>query len=260
MDGGGEASGGGRPGHLSMAVVAAKALEGVTITPSAPTDATVLLVTTDTVSGFCSPNPGSLFYRINYDDSSGVFFGTMQFFSYCFDGVSLTGSASITGRVEPLSLLFLTLDITFDSLTAVSSGDSFTGSGSMSYDYTTLSTTATLNMDLRDDSTSEIFRLDGVSFTITDVTPSLFRVAINGGKFFHPDFGHVTVSTASGASLEFVVGDEFPRSGVFTLSGAGGTASKLTVLSNTQYMVTADTNGDGAFDDFASANLLWADL
>ena len=48
---------------------------------------------------------------------------------------------------KAFSILFLTLDISFDSLTAVSSGDSLSVSGSMSYDYTSLSTTATLNMD-----------------------------------------------------------------------------------------------------------------
>jgi hypothetical protein len=82
------------------------------------------------------------------------------------------------------------------------------------------------------------------------------------GRFYDPDYGYVELSIEEGILI--YAEDDRPSSGKLVLTGAEGTQGgdtkiRITHLSATEYLVEADTNGDGAYD-YNSGTLLFADL
>ena len=90
-----------------------------------------------------------------------------------------------------------------------------------------------------------------------------FEIVSAIGRFYDPDYGYVELSIEEG--ILTYADDYWPSSGKLVLTGAEGTQGgdtkvRLTFLSATEYLVEADTDGDGAFDDYNSGTLLWSDL
>jgi hypothetical protein len=77
------------------------------------------------------------------------------------------------------------------------------------------------------------------------------------GRYYEPVYGYVDISIGNTVHINDV--DGWPSSGSFILTGANASKARLTYVNATQFMVDADTDGDGSYDDYNSGNLLWAD-
>ncbi|MBI5058085.1 MAG: hypothetical protein HZB61_15855 [Nitrospirae bacterium] len=208
-----------------------------------------------TIQGDCA-SPGNASYTITYDDVTGNFSGSMNFSSYCSEGVTISGSANFSGKVDVNTEDFLQLSISFDTLSAASGSDSFTADGDIAFDFDASPMTATINVLLKDNSTADVFKIENFSMTMSDGS-NYVDVSVVSGRFYHPDYGYVDAYTST--ALRIYSGDDWPSQGVLVCAGNTGTKSRLTALSSTQYTVEADTNGDGTFD-YNSGPLNWADL
>ncbi|MEW6684431.1 MAG: hypothetical protein AB1451_16160 [Nitrospirota bacterium] len=206
---------------------------------------------TDTIDGDCG---GHLNTRVNMNDATGEFTGSLNFDAFCVDGVTTRGSASASGQFD-----FATDDIEFlmttSSLRVEFEGESFTMAGAVNAAYSGSSSTITMNTLMRDDGTGKVFRAENYEVTVTEGSSSVEETL--SGRFYHPDFGYVDLSTPT----PFVtnVSDTYPSSGVLIASGDGQTKARLTALSSTTLQIEADTDGNGDYD-YDSGTLNWADL
>jgi hypothetical protein len=87
-----------------------------------------------------------------------------------------------------------------------------------------------------------------------------FEISAANGRFYDPEFGYVELSVEG--LIQINVTDRWPSSGVMILTGAQGgsggpTRARLTFLNATEFLVEADTDGDGAYDDYNSSPQLW---
>lgn len=209
-----------------------------------------------TFDGDCG---GSASYTVSIDDQTGYFNGSLNFNSYCDEGVTITGGVTFTGQVDVNSPDddLLTFSFSFNNLTCTSGSDSFTLNGNISWDVTGSSATMTMTMLLRDNSTSKVYWVQ--DYTI-EATEGVGYVDIDvSGRYYDPDYGYVTFTTPT--PFRIYDDDDYPSEGVLVVTGntgiaGGSTMARLTALSSTTYQVEADTNGDG-FYDWDSGVLNW---
>ncbi len=244
----------GRPRSLILAQALEKALRQVDVTSMSDSVAVGAIQSeSGTESGTCG---GSVSWTINYDDVTGDFTGSFNFDSYCEDGTTLSGGIDVSGTINLTTEEFVQISMSFALLTVTSGSDSFTADGDIAYDFSVSSITVTIDMLLQDNSTSEVFWIENFIMTMT-VESDYVDVDIVSGRFYHPDYGYVVLST--GISLRFYYSDVWPSQGELICTGDGGTKARLSAISSTQYRVEADTNGDGTYD-YVSEILLWSDL
>ncbi|MGE5838714.1 MAG: hypothetical protein ACM34H_02185 [Deltaproteobacteria bacterium] len=205
----------------------------------------------------CTEGPGSATFTMNYDDVTGAFTGTMAFNGLCGAGDTISGAARFSGQVNPVSGEMLHFGFSFDNLTLSSDVDSITIAGTLSMDGQSIPAVATMDILLKDNVTTEVYWVNNYTLQITE-GPGYKEIEASG-RFYHPGHGYVIVSTLE--PLVVYDADGSPSSGVLLVEGTIGpsgsfTAAMLTALSSTRYLVEADTDGDGLFDDY-SREFLW---
>lgn len=209
-----------------------------------------IVTESDTIPGDCGGNAS---YTIEVDDVTGDFSGTMNFNDYCSEGVTLTGSTSFSGMFDVYTGDFLQFSLTLDTVTITSGSDSFTTSGSVSFNFQATPLTATMDIRIRDDSTGKVYWVNDYSITLVEGSGYVeFEVS---GRYYDPDYGYIDFHTDTPFHIDD--GDEWPSAGVLIVEGEGGTEAQLTALSSTTYIVDADTDGDGIYD-WDSGVLNWS--
>jgi hypothetical protein len=122
----------------------------------------------------------------------------------------------------------------------------------------TIPAVAAMDILIQDNITAEVYWVNDYTLRITQGAG--YTEIEASGRFYHPGHGYVIVTT-----LEPLVvndADWSPSSGMLMVEGTIGpggsyTAARLTALSSTTYLVEADTDGDGLFDDY-SEEFLWS--
>ena len=209
----------------------------------------------DIVFGGCG---GIASYTITVDDETGDFNGSLNFLSYCDDGVTITGRVGFTGQVNVnLGHALLRFSFNFYNLTGTSGSDSFTLNGNISCDVTVSPTIITMSMLLHDNSTGKVYWVQNYEMRVTEGA-NYVDIEVSG-RYYDPDYGYVNIDTPDPFCIYNV--DDCPSDGVLVVTGDTGTAggptiARLTALSSTTYQVEADTNGDG-FYDYDSEILNW---
>jgi hypothetical protein len=66
------------------------------------------------------------------------------------------------------------------------------------------------------------------------------------GKFYHPDYGYVYLTTQTPLSISNT--DLWPSAGTLIATGANSSKVKLTATSSTTYSIEIDADGDAAYD------------
>jgi hypothetical protein len=228
---------------------AAHQIDPATIT--APSSNHAIQYGSGTIFGGCG---GYASYTTNYNDVTGEFSGSISFTSYCEEAVTLNGTLSMTGALNPSNPDdFGSLTMTFTALTVASGSDSFTADGTINFNAGANPTTVTMTMEMKDNTTNEVFLAQDF---ILSITQNITHIELTmSGRFYHPDHGYVDVSTPTPFRINS--GDEWPSSGVLMVTGENGSA-KLTVLSTTSFQIDIDTNGDGASDQTTTGN--WATI
>ncbi len=206
---------------------------------------------------------GSSSYTMEADDVTGEFTATIIFYSFCSSGTTFSGTVSYSGKIDIETGDPLYITASFDSLTINAGYGSVTLKGNIYYDefYWSLfeiSFRATSNFLILNNATGQVFKLEYYTVVYT-ATANYLEFDVSG-KYYHPDYGYVIVSTTT--PFRIAVGNSYPSQGVLVVSGktgiaGGSTAVQLTVLSSTQYQIEANTNGDGLYD-WSSGAISWS--
>ncbi len=182
-------------------------------------------VSSNTVAGSCG---GSETFTINVDSTTNAFNGSMSFANYCDTDVIISGSATLSGTIDT-STTRISINMTFNSLL------------------------------IENKTRKRIFKAENYKIVISDnYSTSSFSVSLSG-KFYHPDYGYVMLSTIT--PLQYSGSSEWPSSGKLKVTEDGTApvdSATLSVIDTTQYQVDVDISNDGSID---STNLYnWADL
>jgi hypothetical protein len=236
---------------LKLAHTTQEAILQVDVSPSSGVGVSGTTVTkSDTIPGDCGGNAS---YTIEVDDVTGAFSGTMNFNDYCSEGVTLSGSTSFSGKFDVDTEVFLRFRLTLHTVSVTSGSDSFTTSGSVSFNFQASPPTATIDIRVRDNSTGKVYWANDYSITLVEESGYVeFEIS---GRYYDPDYGYVDFHTETPFHIDD--GDEWPSAGVLIVEGEGGTEARLTALSSTTYIVDVDTDGDGTYD-WDSGVLNWS--
>jgi hypothetical protein len=219
---------------------------------------------------FSGPCGGTVSYSIQYDDVTGVFSGTFTFNSFCYSGVVITGSATVSGTVDILSETFENFRLDFTNL----SDGSSTLSGYVDYDFTVSPILVDFDAFFKDNATAKVYWVSNYVMEITEDTadvggsgfPDWVDVRIVSGQYYDPTYGYIDVVTT--VNFRFLEIDNYtwPVSGVLVGTGAtpqgaaNPTKVQLEALDVTQCRITADLDGDGDLNDYGPETINWADL
>ena len=206
---------------------------------------------------------GSATYNISIEDTTGKFTGRMNFKSCCEDGVTASGRAAFSGRLD-ISIsppVILRFSFSFDSLTFSSGSDSFTVRGNMAYDFQGSPYTATIELLLKEDASGAVFWINNFSLSLAE-GPNYVDVHFSG-RFYDPFYGYVDIYTDPMNPFRIYDGDEWPSDGVLIVEGDTGTGDTATATLTAYlcppdfcYEVDCDEDGDGT-PDFNSGQLIW---
>ena len=205
-----------------------------------------------TIAGNCPDNPGYASYTVTENVSDRTFSGEIAFYNFCNDYVIMNGQAKIEGQFERDRDAFGRFTLTFSWLKASTGNRSYTLNGAITIVMGNPTSTVTMNLALKDNKTGTIYKLEDFEVVITRETG--YAEYEMSGKFYHPDYGHVTVSTP--AAVRIYYGDEYPSSGTLSVTGQNQTTAQMAFLTETTYKIEVDLDGDGVFD-WDSGELSW---
>jgi hypothetical protein len=199
------------------------------------------------------------------DALSGEFTGTLQYNDFCddvrTDGFTVNGNAETAGYTDLATNTCKDYINTFKDLTYVLGDNSFSFNGRKAINRKISPHGGFLSYVFTDNNT-------GISYWLKDWIlrhthgEGYYENVSAFGRFYDPDYGYVELSIEEGILI--YAEDDRPSSGKLVLTGAEGTQGgdtkiRITYLSATEYLVEADTNGDGVYD-YNSGPLLFADL
>ncbi|KPJ97809.1 MAG: hypothetical protein AMJ60_10210 [Desulfobacterales bacterium SG8_35] len=208
----------------------------------------------ETENGSCG---GSLHIVGTVDDQTGEVKGTVTFNDYCEEGIILDGSADIMGHLDLISEEFFHYLFTYKNMMATVLDQSVVINGRTAGDFTVSPTRIMLSYVVEDIITAKSYWLKDL---IAGIVESLNYYEINelSGRYYDPDYGYVEVSV--GDPIHVNEDDFWPSSGSMILLGAQNTKARLTFVSATEFLIEADTDGDGLYDDYSSGIQLWSEL
>jgi len=197
------------------------------------------------VNGSCG---GSMERTMNYDPNTGDISGTINYRSYCSDGVSLSGNTDFSGKYNTSTGEYLLLTINFNNLIAAYEGETSIGRGSISYDYTTSPYAVTINVLISCSCSGKVYNYENFRMTFSEAWDSsgIYVEFTMAGRYYDPDYGYVDVSTERAFRIYDYA--EWPFTGLLIVSGSGNSKAKLEVISGAAYRVYADEDGDGVFE------------
>ena len=203
---------------------------------------------TDTINGDCG---GSMTYTVSADVDEGTFSGSFTFSSYCNGGTIISGSASFDGRMNMDTSEFVEAHLSFNNL----SGGDLVLSGDIDMDFSVTPNVTTFDAYGQDPGSGKVFWIRDYTIVI-DEGSDYIQITMDG-RFYHPDYGYVTLSTTD----PFVLysGDEWPTSGSLVVTGAGDSRGRITAIDNTYCKVEADVDGDNAYE-WETGSVAWDDI
>lgn len=196
----------------------------------------------EVITGDCSD--GTADVTVSFNQSTGYFSETLIFSDYCDQGLTLSGTLYVSGKID-LDLIQLTLlTLRFDQFNATDGVDSWTYPwGTMTYSQPVDMTgeTNTFNLVIINDLTQKTYWLRNY---IIQIFYGLPDTATINGLFYDHDYGYCVLTTP----VVFEVGDTtLPTAGVLHFSGANSQA-KLTFNSDQTTLLEVDANNDNIYE------------
>ena len=191
------------------------------------------------------PNGGVINYTLEVNDTTGSFYGTLDFQGYASDGASISGTAEMLGSFDSSRQQLSRLTLSFKSLTMSGSGYSFTLVGTLSwgFNYAALTETLSINMVLKDGSNNRTCWFNNYELTTTYGSTSVTQSV--RGRYYDPIHGYVDFTTTT--PLVTTTGNRWPSQGVILFTGRNNTSVRLT-FATTSLLIEADTDGNGTID------------
>lgn len=205
----------------------------------------------DTVIGDCG---GSASYTVEMNDLNGTFTGSMTFNDYCNGNTFISGTAGFYGQVTVDASEFLNFNLSIDMIKLTSGDQSYVMDGDVSVDVERPSSTATVDM-LMKDSSGEVFWVKDYTLTIFEGVD--YADVEVSGRFYHPTYGFVDLSTILPVRIFNI--DDWPAFGELQVVGEDGTKARLLVFNKNSCRIIVDTHGNGTYD-YESDDISWSDL
>ena len=205
----------------------------------------------ETIQGDCG---GSASYTVQVDDVSGSFTGSMTFNYYCSENKTIFGNAGFSGQVDINSGDFLNFNLDINMVSLSSGNQSYTMDGDLSVDLSGPTSTASLEMKMKDNS-GEVFWIHNYELNISEDVDHVDIEAT--GRFYNPTYGYVDLSTITPLRTYNI--HEWPSSGELQIVGGEGTKARLIAIDENTCRIIADTNGDANYD-YDSGEMSWTDL
>jgi hypothetical protein len=210
-------------------------------------DATVFLpgATVTQSDTFDCDGGGSGSITLEGDDQTGVFSGTMSFNGCTSLGVTMSGSISVSGRVDLAADELEQMTMSFNSLTSNDGIYSVTLGGTISIQYNYPTLTMSMDFVAQNNSTGEQVKLENYSMVVTETGLDEFNVTLSG-RFYHSDYGYVDITTPQTLYYDYS-SSMWPYAGQILLDG-DSSAARATCINSTQYTLEVDEDGDGTYD------------
>ncbi len=240
-----------RPTTSSLVTTLAGAFSKIQLPADVGTIRRAVQSESDSFSGECG---GTASYTVSVDDVTGDFNGRFTFSNYCELDDVLNGGLSMSGNIDSNSVGFGNVTMTMTSLTIRTGNDSFTMDGSMSLNLDDNPIVATMDMKLKDNTTQQVFWVENVRLSI--IQTFAYEELSMEGRFYHPDHGYVDITTLT--PFRYTGTDAYAFPGVMVATGASGSETTLTSLSNTSYQIDIDEDGDGSLEQTITGN--WSEL
>jgi hypothetical protein len=209
----------------------------------------------DSMPGDCG---GTVTMSGTVDEVTGSFDITAKFSSYCSNEDGLTGSVTANGTIKMVGSIqsnSVQVNVTLSNFEFTQSGTgvSATASGTMSMSINSTSATITMSMVMKDETLDKTYKVENLVISMSNMTSSSATFSMSG-RFYDPDYGYVDIETE--VAFQVDVNGNVPTSGSIVITGKSNTKARFIALNSTQYQVTADTDGDGNFNDHDST-LTW---
>jgi hypothetical protein len=194
-----------------------------------------------TVNGPCG---GTVSSTLTMDDQTLEFSGSVVFSDFCEDGITLSGSISIAGIFSTKSVILMEFNMSFKNVSVVSQSESFSMEGNISVAIQDdLSTISTSNSMLRDNNSGIVNKVENLVIKIS--SPFAAASLEISGRFYHSLHGYVDISTP----VPFQMGSTGTIiEGEFMVTGTNQSKAKMTIVSNQEYKISVDSDGDGTFE------------
>lgn len=232
-------TGGSRANLPELSRVLENSIRSSVVRPVVSTAKSVAATTqTETVAGFS----GSYIVTATVDQVSGAFSGSITYTQYKELSASpvISGSMTFTGVMNMSTGNFITMSATLNSLTIASSTGSFTQTGSMTWGNSGTTTSLTMSVVLKNNTTGKTYWAKDFTYQQTG-TAQLMT-----GTYYDHDHGYVVISTT--AQLTAATMDTQPTGGELLFTGRNGTKARLTFIArNGGPIVEVDMAGNGTF-------------
>ncbi len=162
---------------------------------------------------------------------------------------SISGTVSFSNFCEP-DVIFVSGTVTFTAdVTLI--GNPVTAVTINALSITTPDSDK-LSIYVRD--SGAVYWAHGLNITIT-ASPSYHDVTVSG-VFYHPAYGHVTLSTPT--ILRVLLADRYPSSGSLLLTDTQNRRALITALDATTYQLQIDADANGSYETTMTG--LWSEL
>lgn len=207
---------------------------------------------TDTIYGTCG---GRADYSIEVNDVTGVFSGEFDFGNFCEAEEIVNGEVEVSGEIDLDTGDFIYLVMDFYNLQSDSGFESITMSGSIDMEIRYDSVDFLMNSVVRDNISGKTFMVEDFSVYIEEYVNQIYMEM--SGRFYHPDYGYVVLSTPSIIQMDFSSGT--PGSGQLLLTGRDSTSARLIIHDSESCEVEADLDGNGSYES-TTGPILWSSL
>ena len=207
----------------------------------------------DTIAGSCG---GNFSYSVSGNDQTGDFNGSLTFNNYCEPGFTANGHMNLSGNVNLNTDEFNYVEMTFTNIVMASGGESISMSGTIDFNLQSFPMRMSMSFVFKDNNSNQTYKYENFVYEYTEGAG--FVDMTLSGRFYHHDYGYVTLST--GSPLRIYGNDLWPSSGSVIATGDLGTKARLRINDSSSFIVEADTDGDGSYDDYSSGAILWSSL
>lgn len=200
-----------------------------------------------TENGLCGGN--AIINGQKYAD--GFFDGTLTYNDYCEEDFSYNGNAEFVGEAELVNPLYFLYN--FFDISIANEDGLFTFNGIKGSNFTGSSSILLMSYVLGRGDLDKSYWINELELEFLE--SNNFEISAANGRFYDPEFGYVELSVEELIQINFT--DRWPSSGAMILTGAQGTKARLTFLNATEFLVEADIDGDGVYDDYNSGPQQW---
>ncbi|WP_298036077.1 hypothetical protein [uncultured Desulfuromonas sp.] len=223
---------GGEPLPLSLAGVLEEALREMNLGGPESLD---LLPGDATIYGDCGD--GYADWEADINPLNWKVEGTIDFYDYCSEGVTISGPADFWGDIDPLSRE-MDLTMAFPALSVEADGEEVTVQGNVGMDFEVEldgRTEGKIKMDLvlEDESTGKTYWLS--DYKVEEKERATFYEVRMGGRYYDHDAGYIDFETLD--PLEIFFEDDQPSEGQVKFSGGEGTWALLDFESDGHYRI-----------------------